>query len=75
MTRPIDEAFRRIYVAAGELDDLVRRAASPAEVEPSVEAPAGFRRVSSFGQGEVRAGTNEMIELAGTVASGGGKTF
>ena len=75
MTRPVDEAFRRIYTAAGELDDLLRRAAVPQEPQPSQQVPAGFRRVSSFGQGEVRAGTSEIVELAAVVASMAGKSF
>ena len=75
MTRPVDEAFRRIYAAAGELDDLFRRAALPQQPEPSQRVPAGFRRVSSFGQGEVRAGTREAVELAGVVGSMAGKSF
>lgn len=75
MTLPVDEAFRRIYLAAGEIDDLLRRAALPQEPEPSRQVPAGFRTSSSFGQGEVRAGTRAIVELAGAVASMAGKTF
>ncbi len=75
MTRPVDEAFRRIYVAAGEIDDLLRRATLPQEAESSQQAPAGSRKCSSFGQGEVRAGAREIVELAGAVAAEAGKCF